>query len=194
MKSLFTGEKEDVAPWYGWYLFPDLGKEGGWLYNPGNDSDKIPFHGWEETINGSFVPAPNITVRLGGLEACKEVRVTAKVKGVKSAGVYLPTGEWSNGRPVYRQLVQPYLYMLVPNSKQLWMTQTNPNSNTAWMISNRGGNSPAEVPVDVELFDWMHSGDNNLKLLNTLDEMKKVGWKTDAGIDVTCVCANGRCS
>ena len=62
------------------------------------------------------------------------------------------------------------------------------------MISNRGGNSPAEAPVDVELFDWMHSGDNNLKLLNTLDEMKEVGWKTDAGIDVTCVCANGRCS
>ena len=20
LKSLFTGEKEDVAPWYGWYL------------------------------------------------------------------------------------------------------------------------------------------------------------------------------
>ena len=195
-KGLFSDEKiEEVKTSHGWYVGDHLGKRMGWLHNPRDcadvsNCDKVPLAGWQESKldsngNASFVPAPHVTIRLGGLEPCKEVRV----KGVKSAGTYLPTGEWSRGRPVYRQLEQPHLYMLVAPGRTTWSTRTSPDSPTAWMVgSDRSGNSPGEKPSEV-VFGWMHSGGNELRdNAATWGEMKEIGWRDDAGIDVTCLC------
>ena len=184
-KHLFTDEK--VGKWdrvrNGWYINSNFEEGRGWLFNNGNSSQRVPLDGWQEINNGSFVPAPHVTIRLGGLEPCKEVRV----KGVKSAGTYLPTGEWSRGRPVYRQVEQPHLYMLVASGRPFWSTRTSPDSPTAWMVgSDRSGNSPGGSLV---VFGWMHSGDKELRDdAATWEEMKEIGWRDDAGIDVTCLC------
>ena len=193
-KHLFTDEK--VGKWgntkSGWYVGLDNKKARGWLFNPSklgsSTSDRLPLNGWQEACNGSFVPAPHVTARYGRLEPCKEVRVSSRVKSVKSRGVYLPTGEWSRGRPVYRQVEQPHLYMLVANGRTTWSTRTTPDSTTAWMVSDRSGNSPGEVPFGFR-FGWMHSGGNELRDDTAIVEnLLKVGWKSDAGIDVTCLC------
>ena len=207
-KRLFSNEKiEEVDIRHGWFVGDDLEKRRGWLHNPNawprnctnvsECSSRAPLEGWQESYgNGSFVPAPHITVRLGGLDPCREVRVSSRrvKEGVRSLGVYLPTGEWSRGRPVYRQVEQPHLYMLVATGRRTWSTRISPDSPTAWMVSSdRGGNSPGDKPVEF-VFGWMHSGDNELRDdAATWGEMKEIGWRDDAGIDVTCVC-DARCT
>ena len=195
-KHLFTDEK--VGQWdhvrNGWYIGSDFEKGRGWLFNP-KSSSRVPLNGWHEAHNGSFVPAPHVTVRLGGLEPCKEVRVASRVAGVKSVGTYLPTGEWSRGRPVYRQVQPPHLYMLVAPGQRIWSTRTAPDSPaTAWLVGSDGaGNSPGEKPSELA-FGWMHSGDKELlDDAATWEDMREMGWRDDAGIDVTCLC-DTRCT
>ena len=153
------------------------------FHNPSNCTS-VPGNGWMASNGTSFVEEPSVTFGVGSIEPCKEVRVSA-VKGkrqVRSEGVYRPTETWSNGRPVYRQVEEPHLFLLVAERRSTWSTRTSPKSPLAWMDSDRPTNSPGD-PVSG---DWLHSGDTELRDDTKTDEEKiEVGWK-DGGITVTC--------
>ena len=111
------------------------------------------------------------------------------VKGkrdVRSVGVYRPTGTWSNGRPVYRQVEAPRLYLLVAEDRSTWSTRTSPKSPLAWMDSDRTKNSPGDPASFPVSGNWVHSGDTELRDdTKSEEEKKEVGWK-DGGITVIC--------
>ena len=172
---------------HGWHVGNLLGSTGGWFHNP-NNSTSVPGKVWKASNGTSFVDDPSVRFGVGNIEPCKEVRVSA-VKGkrhVRSVGLYQPTGTWSSGRPVYRQVEAPRLYLLVAESSSTWSTRTSPKSLLAWMDSDRTNNLPGDpgsIPVSA---NWLHSGDTELRDdTNTEEEKREVGWK-DGGITVTC--------
>ena len=167
---------------HAWHFGDLLGRSQGWFYNPSN-STNVPSNRWRTSTGTTFVDAPSVTVQMGNLEPCKEVRVSA-LKGkqhvVRSVGVYRPTGRWSSGRPVYRQVEPPRLYLLVAESRATWSTRISPDSPLAWMDSDSTENSPGDPGK------WVHSGDTELRDdTNTEEEKREVGWK-DGGITVAC--------
>ena len=192
-KTIFLYFYED-GDQHGWYVGPILGRPSGWLYNPSN-SLNVPEINWKGSNGTMFIDLkPSLTIRKGSLEPCKEVRVaTTEGKGPKnlrSAGIYRPTGAWSNGRPVYQQVEAPNLYLLVAENRTTWSTRTSPKSPLAWMDSDLTTNSPGDPASIAGLGGWLHSGDTELRDDTTsLEERKKVGWK-DGGITVTCHCDN----
>ena len=182
---------------HGWYVGPMLGRPSGWLYNPSNSAN-VPEINWKGSNGTMFIDLkPSFTFRKGSLEPCTEVSVAMgnrKVpRNMRSAGIYRPTDGWSNGRPVYRQVEAPHLYLLVAEDRTTWSIRTSPQSPLAWMDSDRTTNSPGDQASIPDLGGWLHSGDTELRdNTSSQEERKEVGWK-EGGIKVTCHC-NNNCS
>ena len=89
-----------------WYVSPTLGGTAAWLWNS-QDTQDPPADKWNYS-NSGFHADPSLVLRGGPLEPCREVKVaaTGEVRRLKGdcLGSYLPTGRWSQGRPVYRQV------------------------------------------------------------------------------------------
>ena len=90
-----------------WYVSSTLGATVAWLKNS-QDTQDPPADNWNYAKLGSFHTDPSLVLRGGRLEPCREVKVTATGEARRlqgdCLGSYLPTGRWSQGRPVYRQV------------------------------------------------------------------------------------------
>ena len=90
-----------------WYVSPTLGGTTAWLWNS-QDTQYPPVNIWKYWHGSAWHADPSLVLRGGPLEPCREVKVAAtgearRLQG-NSLGSYLPTGKWSEGRPVYRQV------------------------------------------------------------------------------------------
>ena len=70
------------------------------------ESDSVPSEGWECYDGGQWLQDPGLTVTRGPLSPCDSVKLELRGEALQSqshcGGVYLPTGDWSAGHPVFK--------------------------------------------------------------------------------------------
>jgi len=130
-----------------WIVSDEFGASSGGLYYP-DESEEPPRTGWEYSGGSEWRSDPSLTLSCGSLAPCARVTVAlagaaARVKG-SHQGVYLPTGTWSVGRPVYRAEGGERWYLLVVEGKTGWAIQETVTSTGAAIQGGRGTSSPGD--------------------------------------------------
>ena len=121
-----VGQEDRFLYWEGgwWKVGSMLGGAAAYLAHQGASQDP-PETGWLYADGqGGWQEDPSLVLRGGQLEPCQEVLVMAAGEARRlqgdTVGAYLPTGGWSSGRPVYRQVT----------------AQTRPANNNLFITSN----------------------------------------------------------
>ena len=147
------------------FLHYDMDKYGGsWVVTAGElggedymrnlgDSELPPETGWEYHGDGSS--DSSLSLAYGPLVPCAGVTVVMdKLEDGwfedNLQGVYRPTGQWSEGRPVYRGEEGYMAHLVVAEGESAWSIRETGTetglwiSSGAWMTSGRATSSPGD--------------------------------------------------
>jgi len=107
-------------------------------------------HGWKgEWMEPRYQTDPNLVLTASALEPCSEIHINASGDAASHVsaymGVFLPTGDWSSGRPVYRQQKETNgKYLFVKEGHTQWNIWDGLDKESAgWVRSGKATNNPA---------------------------------------------------
>ena len=169
--------QDDTAP--GWIV--GTGGCGYILANPA-DTAFPPLSGWRLADSSSD---PSLRLEFGSLDPCSRVDVAgrggAAVIRKKEMGTYLPTGQWSQGRPVYSKTEGETRYLVLIGYKWCIVDNLEATPIKPYLEAGRGTSSPGHPATGPSL-----SGEREGWYY-----WDGTGWE-DAGSRITVTCPAGQ--
>ena len=144
------------------------------------DSELPPETGWEYWgEGGEWRSERSLAMAYSPLVPCTGVTVAMEGEAARwddgdLQGMYRPTGQWSEGRPVYRGEEGNRGFLMVMEGQTVWSIQSTVTFTWIWIRSGRGTNSPGDPRA---------GGSQRFGL--TRWEYWDGGWK-EGDITVTC--------
>ena len=129
-----------------WWVGSVLGSDHGWLWNQ-HGSQRPSEFGWQYYYL-TWKKDPSLRLQPGHLDPCTQVFVTAtgRAKTVQGSklGTYTPTGDWMEGRPVYRQEKGKRYYLIIPEKGTTWAVHDTPKTRAGYIRNTKATNSPGD--------------------------------------------------